>query len=114
MTEIPLEDRLNRVKMTIKKITPGNPRLIGEGEDFKDAFGLGKLGKDYDAEILINSSGRYMFTCICGATSIGEASAVDLGKRYLNCSNYGFCNFRLPGDRLLDEGPRIYAIKINK
>ena len=93
-----------KIKLIIKKCTPGKARLTVFGE----------LGKDYDAEILINSKGRYMFTCICGATSMGEANAVDLGNRYLRCSNYGLCNFRIPGTHLLDEGPRIYVIKINR
>ena len=109
MTNEPLESKIennteDKIKITIKRCTPG----YGYG------LGFGKLGKDYDIELLINSEGRYMLTCVCGATSLGEANAVNLGNRYLKCSNYGFCNIQIPGKHFLDEGPRIYVIKINK
>lgn len=112
MTNEHLEDKIenmiedmdklpDKIKMTIKRCTPG-----------KGEFGI--LGKDYDMELLINSEGRYMFTCVCGATSLGNAGDVNLENKYLRCKNYGICNMQIPGRHLFDDGPRVYAIKINK
>ena len=111
MTNEPLESKIennteDKIKITIKRCTPGEGEVSG--------LAFGKLGKDYDIEILINSNGNYMLTCVCGATSLGNATDINLENKYLRCKNYEVCDIQIPGKHLLDDGPRVYVIKINK
>lgn len=103
MANEPLEDKIeDKLKMTVHRCVPGSN------------FGFRKLGEDHDVEILINSQGRYLLSCVCGVTSLGNATDINLEKIYIRCQNYEGCNIQIPGRLLMDDGPRIYTIRINK
>lgn len=76
------------------------------------AISMGELGKDYDAEILINSKGDYLLTCLCGVTNIGNLNEITIFDPGIYCLQ---CNLSYKSSKFLDlkgKGPRVYTMKI--
>lgn len=71
----------------------------------------GKLGKDYDAELIISSKGNYIYHCRCGITSYGGLDMVNLQESYIACLD---CDIRIPATRFVGEDPRFYKLKLKK
>jgi len=89
-------------------------------EGFADALELildpirGKLGIDYNAELIISTKGNYIYHCKCNATSFGSLQNIDMKNPCLPCLE---CNVSFKIDDIINtpiHNPRFYKLKFYK
>lgn len=72
-----------------------------------------KLGRDYDAELLVSSRGNFIYHCFCGTTSYGSLFNINMSGPYLNCLDLA-CGAKFDISEVASvstQGPSLYKIK---
>jgi hypothetical protein len=68
------------------------------------------LGRDYDAEMVVNSEGDYIYRCYCGSSLFGNLENISMQNLNINCDS---CGLGIPAYAFVKkkrEGPRVYRI----
>jgi hypothetical protein len=72
----------------------------------------GKLGKDYDAELVFSSKGNYIYHCRCGITSLGNLKGINMLEPYIPCLD---CHRAINISNIdTINHPRFYKLKFDK